>query len=68
MVYNDEKMKMFQSAVTLLKEKAFDFEKELGVGNFQAFGGWLEIWKKHTVYTFVNSVLQKTYNAFPSLH
>ena len=30
----------------LLKEKASDFAKELGVPNFQTSEGWLEKWKK----------------------
>lgn len=34
----------------ILKEKACDFAKEMGIGNFQASEGWLEKWKKRYVY------------------
>ena len=34
----------------LLKEKASDFAKELGVPNFQASDGWLERWKKGNLF------------------
>ena len=35
----------------LLKEKACNFAKEVGVSNFQASNGWLEKWKKSRVST-----------------
>ena len=42
----------------VLKKKASDFVKELGVSNFQASDGWLEKWKKDNLFLVLETAEQ----------